>query len=649
MSNDVVRFRVSGDTHVGKVRDNNEDNLLVVADLERPDDTNNRQNEVVLSTPGGLFLVADGMGGGAAGEVASGLTVQTAREEVTNLRIGDDADHEIASLLKRIIRLAHDKIADYANRDINLMGMGTTATVCLLHAGKLYVAWSGDSRLYRYNEAGVDRSKTYNLPTLEIVTREHSVVWEMVERGELTAEGARHHEKSHIITQNLGFVEDPPHPDVMVMPIRQGDRFLLCSDGLNSMIPDNKIADLLEVESDTDAAVSKLIEAANAAGGHDNVTIILIDVLSAPLKPAKVGSVTHVAGDTLTVASNTAAADVSLPQAVNAAPPTGNSGASMRPPPPPLPGKRKSWVILILYLALLLTGLFAAYQGYEYVSNMPAEGSEELAPDRSEERKLLLELIGEQEVRLRSLKVNSRPQFKKEISSLRNEISNYKWDSYAADSVRIVSLEQKIGTQRTKEYRENKREEGKGSLVSEPMPPALPKVPKETGNSQQIEVENEGVTPNLVPGVGDERPGASLSGSEDLALTDDEVDSLAAGDTVKNSSSPNGNSIVKAGKTASQLELFASARMRVESMVRVADFKNRELEGIQRKIKGSNGRVSPKIQYRIDYMDRWNADILNATDDLEAAISNRDIPTIKACAKRAENFLDEVSKWLSVN
>jgi protein phosphatase len=146
--------------------------------------------------------------------------------------------------------------------------MGTTLTIIWIFPHKSYVAWCGDSRLYIY------RKNAFLIP----VTDDHSLVWEMVKAGELTPEEARIHPESNIITQSLGTPSFPPKPEAKAFEVHQGDRLLLCSDGLNSMLSDEQIYRILSEEESTITACKKLVEEANEAGGRDNITVIILDV-----------------------------------------------------------------------------------------------------------------------------------------------------------------------------------------------------------------------------------------------------------------------------------------------------------------------------------------------------------------------------------
>lgn len=241
-------MRASARTDVGRLRETNEDCVLL--DLEL-----------------GLFMVADGMGGHNGGEVASRLAVDLTfsrlRESLPAL--GDCPEPTgMAALLSEALTSAGRAIHARAAASPDLGGMGTTAVLAVARGNVLHVAHVGDSRAYLLR-AG----------RLMPLTRDHSLVAEMVEKGEITSKEARTHRLRNILTQTLG--GDPePQVDVVVVPWSREDRLLLCSDGLSSELEDHKIEVILErFGTDLPRASQELIRAAKANGGKDNVSVIL--------------------------------------------------------------------------------------------------------------------------------------------------------------------------------------------------------------------------------------------------------------------------------------------------------------------------------------------------------------------------------------
>ncbi|GAA4438805.1 hypothetical protein GCM10023188_34610 [Pontibacter saemangeumensis] len=246
----------------------NEDNFAVCKDIVSKSWGFKPNEKLSLTKEGALLLVADGMGGANAGEVASDIAQRVVQEEFNRMAEVPAPDKQKLAWLKKVILTAHEAIVAHQINNLETSGMGTTVVVLWATSEKAYVAWCGDSRLYVHRKG----------KTLEPATDDHSYVWELVKRGQITPEQARLHPESNIITQSLGDPVTPPNPEVKVIDYHEGDRFLLCSDGLNSMLADEQINDVLEQEKDTVEACKKLIEEANAAGGRDNITVVLLDV-----------------------------------------------------------------------------------------------------------------------------------------------------------------------------------------------------------------------------------------------------------------------------------------------------------------------------------------------------------------------------------
>jgi protein phosphatase len=207
-----------------------------------------------------LFAVADGMGGAQAGEVASGLAAAVLEEAD-----GDERGEERVTFL---IQEANRRVFQRSSEDLAASGMGTTMTVALVDAGEgtLAVGHVGDSRAYRVRSG-----------ELEQLTEDHSLVGELLRSGKLSPEEAETHPQRSVITRALG-TEPDVDVDAFTVPVLPGDLFLLCSDGLSSMIPDREILAVLAGEKDLDAAARGLIDAANEGGGEDNITVVLFEI-----------------------------------------------------------------------------------------------------------------------------------------------------------------------------------------------------------------------------------------------------------------------------------------------------------------------------------------------------------------------------------
>src|SRR5436190_601217 len=235
--------------------------MLRVADFFADSDTGRarRANEDAFFAHAPVFAVADGMGGAQAGEVASRTVVDCLRRGLPD---GGSPEERLAALAEEANGLIHRKAAEDEQR----AGMGTTLTAAYVDEDAVSFGHVGDSRAYLFRDA-----------KLQQLTNDHSLVGEMVRRGKLTAEQAEEHPQRSIITRALG-PEPAVEVDHMTTYARDGDVFLLCSDGLTSMVADEQIERTLVDAPDLRAAGQALIDAANAAGGRDNITVILFRV-----------------------------------------------------------------------------------------------------------------------------------------------------------------------------------------------------------------------------------------------------------------------------------------------------------------------------------------------------------------------------------
>jgi protein phosphatase len=233
---------------VGCVRELNEDSGACVC----PDDAGLRASKGVLA------IVADGMGGHSAGEVASGLAI-----EVIKRAYYEDSD-EPQSALKKAFQEANREIYKAAEKDESKKGMGTTCTALVLQNGTAISAHVGDSRLYLVREGNI-----------YLMTEDHSAVMEMVKAGAITLEQARHHPDKNVILRAMG-----SHPEVEVatwqepFPVKAGDSFLVCSDGLYDLVEDEEIKQIVMINN-PHAACQNLIALAKERGGHDNITVVI--------------------------------------------------------------------------------------------------------------------------------------------------------------------------------------------------------------------------------------------------------------------------------------------------------------------------------------------------------------------------------------
>jgi PPM family protein phosphatase len=215
-----------------------------------------RENEDSAYVHAPVFVVADGMGGAQAGEVASRMAIETFEE-------GLPASGAPEARLAEIVRNANHRIYDRSRADQGRAGMGTTLTAAFLEDAHLAIAHVGDSRAYLFRDGELTR-----------LTRDHSLVDELVRQGKLTEAQAAEHPQRSIITRALG-----PEPEVEVdtwtYPVRAGDVLLLCSDGLTSMISEEDVGEILGSAGSLEDAADRLIREANEAGGRDNITVVL--------------------------------------------------------------------------------------------------------------------------------------------------------------------------------------------------------------------------------------------------------------------------------------------------------------------------------------------------------------------------------------
>lgn len=206
-----------------------------------------------------LFIVADGMGGHNAGDYASKYTVETICGEIQN-----SYEKNPIKILARAIEVANNNIRQKAGEDIKLLGMGTTVVAATLIGQYLQVANVGDSRLYIVNEK------------ITQITRDHSLVEEMVRMGGLDRNAARSHPDKNIITRAIG-ASDTVDVDFFSVELQKGDIVLMCSDGLTNMLEDEEIRMILSGQRDIVEKAEELVKAANNNGGKDNIAVILIE------------------------------------------------------------------------------------------------------------------------------------------------------------------------------------------------------------------------------------------------------------------------------------------------------------------------------------------------------------------------------------
>jgi protein phosphatase len=258
-----------GMTDTGRKRSNNEDQFLIaeLGSALRARQTSLKQGCVQLSRPRGhLLVVADGVGGMAGGEAASALAVGVVEQVVLDALQGG-APREPApeqAFLTRALTEADGRIHHEARRRPELHGMGTTMTLAYIAGREAVVAHVGDSRCYLHRDG-----------QLYLLTRDHTLIAELVRRGTIRSEDAVQHSLRHVILNVIGGSEEGVQVDVHRVPLQAGDQLLLCSDGLTEMVSDADIRSILHVEKEPAYACQRLVERANANGGMDNVTVVV--------------------------------------------------------------------------------------------------------------------------------------------------------------------------------------------------------------------------------------------------------------------------------------------------------------------------------------------------------------------------------------
>jgi protein phosphatase len=262
--NREVIVHVFGHTDVGRTREHNEDSFAIVDlaadDASPPDSVRTRR----VGPRGMLFMVADGLGGAAAGEIASERAVRTVHEELRErwVKAGGRSADDFASAIKAATETANGRIYSYAVEHPETRGLGTTATLAGLLGDTLYLAQVGDSRAYLVRD-GVARQ----------ITRDQSLMQRLVDAGELTQDEADRSERRNIILQALG-----PEPSVKIdlthQRLSRGDVLVLCTDGLSGLVRAEEIAEVITQIPDLAAACRELVDRANEQGGTDNITVI---------------------------------------------------------------------------------------------------------------------------------------------------------------------------------------------------------------------------------------------------------------------------------------------------------------------------------------------------------------------------------------
>lgn len=249
----TLPLQCAGLSHIGKVREENEDTFLMDPEL-------------------GLFVVSDGMGGHRGGELASKIVIEDLpvmiEVALEKLRVGSPA--AIRNLFKKAIREQSRQLNLEQTSETGFKDMGATLVVVLFRKGRAYIANLGDSRIYRFRNRRLIQ-----------LTKDHSVVSELLDKGKINPEEAENHEAQGEITHYVG-MEDKARPYIRSFQLKKGDRILLCTDGLTDSMDDKTIAAILAGRQQCKEACQALVDAANDAGGHDNITVVIADWLNNP-------------------------------------------------------------------------------------------------------------------------------------------------------------------------------------------------------------------------------------------------------------------------------------------------------------------------------------------------------------------------------
>ncbi len=341
-----VIIHVSAQTDVGRTREHNEDTFLI-ADLTKGSTNFFDTGAVNIGPRGSLFLVADGMGGAAAGEIASAMAADTIFQHLRSTWTtgGTDSPDDFTVHLREAVEVANTGIHQYAAEHPESRGMGTTATVVGVFGERLHLAQVGDSRAYLVRQGLAVQ-----------LTKDQSLIQRLIDAGELTEEQAAQSERRNIILQALG-PDARIRVDVTYQDLRRGDLLILCSDGLSGQVTRDEIAAVATEKPDVTGIGSRLIEMANERGGPDNITVVVVRFdgpgLAEPDGGADLGYHTYplpepeTSGELVAVAGPPEAAPLEPPAEPEAAPVASRTGS-------PVAVAAVGVGILLILLALFL-------------------------------------------------------------------------------------------------------------------------------------------------------------------------------------------------------------------------------------------------------------------------------------------------------
>lgn len=267
-----MKVNISAKSDTGLERTNNEDAFVFCQDLNRQNWDEATHGYIPTGDLGSFAAVADGMGGANAGETASNIALDTIknafRADIVKSVVSSEQD--ICAYIREVIKKAHEAIMQHVNADPDTIGMGTTIVLLWMIRGKAFIAWCGDSRCYVYNpRKGMHR-----------LSKDHSLVQELIDKGEITVNESYERPDGNIITRCLGDTDSSSDPDLTTYVVRPDDTFLLCSDGLCGYCRDKTIRKTLYSSvTDVDKCSDALIDISLKRGGYDNVTVVLLSAI----------------------------------------------------------------------------------------------------------------------------------------------------------------------------------------------------------------------------------------------------------------------------------------------------------------------------------------------------------------------------------
>ena len=267
-----MKISISGKTDVGIERSNNEDVFSFCADLTKSIWESSSNEYIRNGELGSISIVADGMGGANAGEIASLIAIESMKKDLVPSLLSTviDSDEKIKDYLSKIFLKANNAILKHIESDPDTIGMGTTIVLIWILNEKAYIAWCGDSRCYVFNPK----------QGLKCLSRDHSYIQELIDKGEITVEQSFNHPDSNLITRCLGDCDTSNEPEIIVYNIQKHDQFLLCSDGLCGYCRDEIIEETFYREYlDVNKCCNALVDLALKIGGQDNISVINISTI----------------------------------------------------------------------------------------------------------------------------------------------------------------------------------------------------------------------------------------------------------------------------------------------------------------------------------------------------------------------------------